>query len=83
MLCENYAPGRTTCTRTCGEEYDRPMAEAADARTVRAWRLYEESTQGLSGEEYVQAEARAWDRLQRMLDEIRLGRSRRRVDVHV
>jgi hypothetical protein len=57
--------------------------DVADARTVRAWRLYEEATQGLSGEEYEQAEERAWERLQRMLEEIRIGPARRRVDVHV
>lgn len=58
------------------------MDEVADARTVRAWRLYDEATQGLSGEEYEQAEQRAWERLQRMLDEIRVG-PRRHVDVGV
>jgi hypothetical protein len=59
------------------------MEEMADARTVRAWRLYEEATQGLSGEEYQQAEQRAWERLERMLEEIRVGPRRRRVDVGV
>jgi hypothetical protein len=59
------------------------MDDMADARTVRAWRLYEEATQGLTGEEYQRAEERAWDRLQRMLEEIRAGHGRRRVDVGV
>ncbi len=59
------------------------MLELADARTVRAWRLYEEATEGLDGAEYERAEERAWERLQRMLDEIRRGPARRRADVRV
>ncbi len=59
------------------------MVDLADARTVRAWRLYEEATEGLAGAEYEQAEDRAWERLQRMLEEIRRGPARRRLDVHV
>jgi hypothetical protein len=56
---------------------------APDPRTVRAWRLYEESLRGLSGEEYDREEARAWERLQRMLDEIETGAHWRHVDLRV
>lgn len=59
------------------------MDDVADARTVRAWRLYDEATRGLAGAEYAEAEERAWERLQRMLEEIRVGPARRRVDVGV
>jgi hypothetical protein len=54
-----------------------------DPRTVRAWRLYEESLRGLSGAEYDREEARAWERLQRMLGEIETGADWRQVDVRV
>jgi hypothetical protein len=57
--------------------------EEPDARTVRAWHLYEESTQGLSGAEYEEAESRAWERLQRMLAEVDDGAARRALDLHV
>jgi hypothetical protein len=43
---------------------------SADPRRVRAWRIYRESIRDLDGEEYETAEARAWDRLQRMLAEL-------------
>jgi hypothetical protein len=47
---------------------------------VRAWRIYRESIRDLEGQEYEAAEGRAWERLQRMLDEIeRAGH----VDLHV
>jgi hypothetical protein len=60
------------------------QARAPDPRTVRAWRLYEESLRGLSGSEYEREEARAWERLQRMLAEIDAGGSGwRRADVRV
>ena len=44
-----------------------------DPRTVRAWQLYRDSLEGLSGADYESAEEHAWERLQRMLAEISRG----------
>ena len=49
-----------------------------DPRTVRAWQLYLDSLQGLTGGDYESAEQRAWERLERMLAEIARGPARRR-----
>jgi hypothetical protein len=53
-------------------------APADDPRTVRAWHLYLDSLNGLEGEEYVTAEQRAWERLERMLGEIARNPARAR-----
>jgi hypothetical protein len=53
-----------------------PGIRRSDPRTVRAWAVYRESLRGLTGAEYEAAEARAWERLQRMLAEIERGRAR-------
>ena len=38
-----------------------------EVKTQQAWAAYRESTLGLEGPEYVDAEQRSWDRLQRRL----------------
>jgi hypothetical protein len=44
---------------------------------AKAWRVYSKSLEGLSGEAYVEAEDRSWDRLQRKLEQI----ASRRVEI--
>jgi len=70
---------RTVTTSAPRPPLSEPTGGSNDPRTIRAWRLYRESTRGLTGTEYEAAETRAWERLQRMLAEISHGR--RRIDV--
>jgi hypothetical protein len=46
-----------------------------DERTARAWSAYNESLRDLEGQEYHDAEARCWDRLQRKLREVERQRA--------
>ena len=41
---------------------------------AKAWRIYSKSLDGLTGEAYVDAEGRSWDRLQRKLGQIEVRR---------
>ena len=50
--------------------YDRSSAEESQRRTRHAWASYNASLRDLEGREYEEAEAQAWDRLQRRLAEI-------------
>ncbi len=37
---------------------------------AKAWRVYSKSLEGLAGNDYIEAEDRSWERLQRKLDQI-------------
>lgn len=46
------------------------LRQELERRVRNAWTGYSESLEGLEGREYDEAEAAAWDRLQRRLDEL-------------
>jgi len=50
--------------------FDRPSREESERRVRHAWASYNASLRDLEGREYEDAEAQAWDRLQRRLAEI-------------
>jgi N-formylglutamate amidohydrolase len=49
---------------------ETPTAEELERRVRHAWASYNASLRDLEGREYEEAEAHAWDRLQRRLTEI-------------
>ena len=51
--------------------FDRTTPEEQARRVRHAWASYNASLRDLQGREYEEAEAQAWDRLQRRLAEIR------------
>ena len=51
------------------QDEDRPSRELTE-RTQRAWGAYRESLRDLAGRDYEETERRAWDRLQRKLQEV-------------
>ena len=50
--------------------HDRLTREALDERTRQAWAAYRDSLEGLTGQEYEDAEHRRWHLLQRELAKI-------------
>jgi hypothetical protein len=52
-----------------------PHDHALDERTREAWSSYRDGLVELSGREYADAEAEAWDRLQEALEEIEADRA--------
>jgi hypothetical protein len=49
---------------------DRPTSAELERRIRHAWASYSASLRDLEGKQYEEAEAQAWDRLQRRLAEI-------------
>ena len=49
---------------------ERPTGEELERRVRHAWASYSASLRDLEGREYEEAEASAWERLQRRLAEI-------------
>jgi hypothetical protein len=52
-----------------------PHDRALDERTRQAWSTYREGLTELTGRQYDDAEAEAWDRLQDALEEIEADRA--------
>lgn len=50
------------------QDENRPSRELSE-RTQRAWSAYRDSLRDLTGRDYEETERRAWDRLQRKLQE--------------
>jgi hypothetical protein len=65
-------PGRVPCR--CMTTY-APHDRALDERTRQAWSSYREGLADLTGRDYADAEADAWDRLQEALGEIDADRA--------
>jgi hypothetical protein len=50
--------------------HETPTHEELEARVREAWAFYTAALQDLTGREYEEAEAHAWDRLQHRLEEL-------------
>ena len=50
--------------------HERPTSEELERRVRHAWASYSAQLRDLDGREYEEAEAKAWERLQRRLAEI-------------
>ena len=51
--------------------YERPTREELERRVRHAWASYSATLRDLDGQEYEEAEAQAWERLQRRLSELK------------